>query len=131
MVGIEYRGKKIDTSEWVYGFYWNEQDYSAKDKIIRHYIKSFDDGLDYEVESTSLGRYTGKTDINGVKIYEGDSVNFYVRMDYFLKTPRRGYVFWNEDLGGWYIQDFFSYRAKANLYLAQELSVNQTPREFV
>ena len=65
---IEFRGKRLDNGEWVYGDLMTKYPHHEGLTIVEH-------GCVYhEVDPATVGQNTGLVDRNGVKIFEGDVI---------------------------------------------------------
>ena len=100
---ILFRGKSVETNEWVYGSYILEK-YGNTPYICYFEYGTFVNIKQVEVIPETVGEFTGMTDKNGKKIFEGDILEF---------SDRIVSVFWHAHLGCW-DSDFIKFTNKEN-----------------
>lgn len=96
---ILFRGKRTDNGEWVEGGYFKWVNLAGEEQPL--ILVRTESGFSYnQVLPETVCQFTGLTDKNGVKIFEGDIVSTDIERPYLIVEFRDGCFMFNCNDGG-------------------------------
>ncbi len=122
-----FSGKRADNGEWVVGDLIHRQIWKRSLTIIRVSDDGFDHYEEYEVIPETIGQFTGLTDKNGKKIFEGNIIAKGFELYEVRWNPEQ--VRWSIYLGNYEVAGFTKFSESyfevfGNVYDNKELLEN-------
>ena len=118
MRDILFRAKRVDTGEWVTGYYVNG-DFTGGNNT-RHYIFVYPNTY-YEIYTETICTYTGLTDKNGQKIWENDILVAHLDENY-PEDETYEHVVWH-DCGFYTKNKYCDYYEELDKFTTQNFAV--------
>lgn len=132
---ILFRGKRTDNGEWVYGGILQTDNWSEISVVTDYYGSMYEPPScevdSYEVIPETVGQYTGLTDKNGKKIFEGDIIDTpdrLVKVVWFTSNAQFDlhFIRYKDDVTttnfkGIYMRDLKEYEVIGNIHDNSEL----------
>ena len=96
---ILFRAKRLYDGEWIEGLLCKKK-YNRNKLFISYFPNEDDEEECFAVDPETVGQFTGLTDKNGVKIFEGDIVSTDIERPYLIVGFRDGCFMFNCNDGG-------------------------------
>lgn len=104
MKQIKFRGRHINTGEWLFGSHYDD---CGEEYILPNIVGSAIDYEDYQVDPNTVGQYTNLHDKKDQEIYKGDIL----LVEFSDKSGGKYLVGWNEKTASWGIMDRYEYQS--------------------
>ena len=116
---MKFRGLR-ENKTWVYGYYYTWKRYGKEIPIVGEGVQNGSVNGD-EVIPETVGMFTGKYDIDGVEIYQGDILSVDNEETYIVEWGEEEagfYIFQEATARTFYFPDLEGLKVVGNIYVA-------------